>query len=271
MNSLKLQAFAGGVLAQARETAKRRLSWRRPISLQMGRRHSTAHPASRSCSKKTVIFDLDGTLVDTAPDLWRATNHVLTAAGRSEVSLDQLRAFVGHGARKLIARGFEATGSPLRPQDIEPLYQKFVAYYGANIARESTPFSGCVLLLDRLKAEGVLLGICTNKLEGLSVKLIGALGLTKYFAAIVGPDTIGIAKPDPAPYREALRRMGAEMARSLLVGDSETDVLTARAAGVPVIGVTFGYTAEPIESFKPDVLVKNFSEAYGAIVAALDS
>jgi phosphoglycolate phosphatase len=97
------------------------------------------------------------------------------------------------------------------------------------------------------------------------------LGLTDYFAAIVGPDTIGIAKPDPAPYRETLRRMGAEGARSLLVGDSETDVLTARAAGVPVIGVTFGYTAEPIESFRPDALVNHFSEAYAPIEALLQA
>jgi phosphoglycolate phosphatase len=220
-------------------------------------------------TQKAVIFDLDGTLVDTAPDLWRATNHVLAGAGRSEVTLDQVRAFVGYGARKLIARSFGATGSPLAPHEIEPLYEKVVAYYGANIAKGSVPFPGCVALLDRLKAEGVLIGICTNKLEGLSVKLIEALGLTGYFAAIVGPDTIGIAKPDPAPYRETLRRMGAEGARSLLVGDSETDVLTARAAGVPVIGVTFGYTAEPIESFKPDALVSHFSEAYGPIEALL--
>ncbi|WP_119272656.1 phosphoglycolate phosphatase [Taklimakanibacter deserti] len=218
---------------------------------------------------KAVIFDLDGTLVDTAPDLWRATNHVLTSAGRDEVTLGQVRAFVGYGARKLIARGFTATGGPLDAQDIEPLYEKFVAYYGAHIARESVPFPGCVALLDRLKADGIGLGICTNKLEGLSVKLIDALGLSTYFSAIVGPDTIGIAKPDPAPYREALRRMGAETARSLLVGDSETDVLTARAAGVPVLGVTFGYTALPIQSFKPDALISHFSEAYEPIRAAL--
>jgi phosphoglycolate phosphatase len=220
---------------------------------------------------KAVIFDLDGTLVDTAPDLWRATNHVMTLCDRREVTLDEVRAFVGHGARKLIARGLAATGEPLADQDIESLYKEFVAYYSDNIAHASAPFPGCLTLLDRLKGEGIRLGICTNKLEGLSVKLIEALGMSSYFEAVVGPDTIGIGKPDPAVYRETLRRMRGDISRSLLIGDSETDVLTARAAGVPIIAVTFGYTADPIASFAPDALISDFAEAYGPIAAALKS
>lgn len=221
--------------------------------------------------QKSVIFDLDGTLVDTAPDLWRATNHCLALRGRRDVTLDEVRAFVGHGARKLIARGLAATGELLDAREIEVLYGEFVAYYSANIAVGSTPFPGCVALLDRLKAEGISLGICTNKLEGLSVRLIDALGLDAYFDAIVGPDTIGIAKPDPAPYREALRRLAGQDGRSLLIGDTETDVLTARAAGVPIIGVTFGYTPTPIEEFKPDALISDFGDAFEPILAALDA
>lgn len=215
-----------------------------------------------------IVFDLDGTLIDTAPDLWRATNHVLHNAGRRDITLDEVRAFVGHGARSLITRGFAATGTPVDLATLDGLYWQFVAYYGDNIADESKPFPGCVALLDRLRDAGALLGVCTNKLEGLSVKLIEALGLKHYFGGIVGPDSIGIAKPDAAPYRETLRRMGAENRTSIMIGDSETDVLTARAAGVKVIGVTFGYTPRPVAEFGPDILISHFDECFDAVQSA---
>ena len=214
---------------------------------------------------RAVIFDLDGTLVDTAPDLMRATNHVLESLGRRPISLNEVRAFVGHGARALLTRGLKATGGLPEAYDVEPDYRRFVDFYALNIAGESAPFPGLIPLLDRLRAEGFGLGICTNKLEGLSVQLLEALGLSKYFGSVVGPDTIGIAKPDPRPFHEAVARLGLSSPRALMVGDSETDILTARNAGVPVIAVPFGYTPRPVREFGPDRMIGHFDEAYEAI------
>jgi len=218
---------------------------------------------------RAVIFDLDGTLVDTAPDLMRATNHVLAAKGRRPIRMDEVRVFVGHGARALLTRGLAATGGLPEGYDVEPDYRVFVDYYAANIAHESAPFPGLLPLLDRLAAEGIAMGVCTNKLEGLSVRLLDELGMSRYFGAVVGPDTIGVAKPDPRPFREALSRLGVPTAGSVMVGDSETDILTARNAGVPVIAVPFGYTPRPVAEYGPDRVIANFDEAWDAIADLL--
>ena len=214
---------------------------------------------------RAVIFDLDGTLVDTAPDLMRATNFVLSGMGRRPLEMVEVRAFVGHGARALLTRGLAATGGLPEAYDVEADYRRFVDYYAANIAHSSTPFPGLVALLDRLKAEGYGLGVCTNKFEGLSVLLLDALDLSKYFGSVVGPDTLGIAKPDPKPFYEAVNRLELDSPRAIMVGDSETDILTARNAGVPVIAVPFGYTPRPVAEFGPDRLIGHFAEALDAI------
>ena len=218
-----------------------------------------------------VIFDLDGTLVDTAPDLTRATNHVLAMNGRRAVSIDDVRAMVGRGARKLIALGFARTGSEVEPDRLDELFDVFVDFYAANIAVDSRLFPGAHAVLDRCRESGIALGICTNKLELLSRRLIGQLGLEGYFGAIVGQDTVQVAKPDPRPYREALRQLGVPAARSLFVGDSEIDVQTARAAGVPIIGMSFGYTERPVSDFGPDYLAADYGELWPIIERALDS
>ena len=214
---------------------------------------------------RAVIFDLDGTLVDTAPDLMRATNHVLNGMGRRALAMEEVRAFVGHGARALLTRGLAATGGMPDGYDVEADYRLFVAFYAANIAHGSAPFPGLVRLLERLRDEGFGLGVCTNKLEGLSVQLLDALDLAKYFGSVVGPDTLGIAKPDPKPFYEAVNRLNLDSPRALMVGDSETDILTARNAGVPVIAVPFGYTPRPVVEFGPDRMIDHFDEAYEAI------
>jgi phosphoglycolate phosphatase len=216
--------------------------------------------------RRAVIFDLDGTLVDTAPDLMAATNHVLRAHGRRPISMAEVRAFVGHGARALVTRGLTATGGLPDGFDLEATYREFVDHYSAHIADASTVFPGLEPLLERLAGAGIAMGVCTNKLEGLSVQLLEAVGLSRFFGAVVGPDTLGIAKPDPRPYREALRRLGGDISASVMVGDSETDILTARAAGVPVLAVPFGYTPRPVADFGPDRLISHYDEAWPALM-----
>jgi phosphoglycolate phosphatase len=218
---------------------------------------------------EALIFDLDGTLVDTAPDLHAATNHVLSTLKRRPVTMEQVRAFVGHGARALIVKGCEATGEPVDQRDIEALYQKFIIYYAANIAANSRPYPGLLELLDRCQSAGIAMGVCTNKLESLSIQLLNALDMTKYFSAVVGPDTIGIAKPDPRPYAETLKRMERKIAHSLMFGDSETDIKTAQNASVPVIAVSFGYTAQHVSAFGPTHVIDHYDEAWPVIQSYL--
>ena len=214
---------------------------------------------------RAVIFDLDGTLVDSAPDLMLATNHVLAQLERRPISMQEVRSFVGHGARALIARGAAATGNTIDEKTLSYYHAEFLRFYEKNISVKSVPFPGVIDLLERCATDGLKMGVCTNKYEGLSVRLLQALDMKKYFGAVVGADTVKIPKPDPAPYLETVKRLGVPAENSLLVGDSETDILTARAAGVPVIGVTFGYTQMPVATYNPDYLVSHFDEIWDII------
>jgi phosphoglycolate phosphatase len=211
---------------------------------------------------EAVVFDLDGTLVDTAPDLMAATNHVLSLLRRRPITMVEVRSFVGRGARILIERGVAATGDAIDEASLTYYHAEFLRHYEGHTADRSEIFPGVVALLKQLADSGIKAGVCTNKPERLSHQLLDALDLSRYFGSIVGPDTIGIAKPHAAPYLEAVRRLSVEPQRSLMVGDSEVDVLTARAAGVPIIAVTFGYTAKPVAEYGPDYLVSHFDEVW---------
>ena len=191
---------------------------------------------------RTVAFDLDGTLVDTAPDLTDALNHTLAALGRAPIPAADVRHMVGHGVRALLARGLAASGG-VDEALVERGFPLFLAHYEAHIADRSRPFDGVEAALDALAADGVRLSICTNKREALARALVGALGWDARFAAIVGGDTMGVAKPDPAPLRAAIDRAGG--GEAAYVGDSITDTDTARAAGVPCVALSFGYSDRP--------------------------
>jgi len=194
----------------------------------------------------TVVFDLDGTLVDTAPDLVATLNVILAREGLPPLAYDAARNMVGGGARLMLERAFAAEGRSLSEAEIGRLFGAFIAHYSAHIADHSRPFPGLEAALDELARGGCRFAVCTNKLEGLSRQLLAALGLAERFAAICGADTHGLQKPNPEPLLRTLAQIGGRRDRAVMVGDSATDIDTARAAGIPVVAVDFGYTPIPV-------------------------
>lgn len=216
-------------------------------------------------TSRTIVFDLDGTLVDTAPDLINALNFVLEREGLPPVPLHSARNMIGAGARKLIERGLEIEGREVSPDELARLTDDFIAYYAEHIADASRPFDGLERTLDDLAARGYRFAVCTNKLEWLSKRLLDQLNLSSRFSAICGADTFGISKPDPAILRQTVARAGGKLASTIMVGDAGPDIGVARRAGVPVIGVSFGYTDVPVADLKPDRVIDHMSELKRAI------
>jgi phosphoglycolate phosphatase len=212
-----------------------------------------------------LVFDLDGTLVDTAPDLVAALNFILAREGLPPVPVESARKLIGSGARALIERGLEQEGRVVSAADVVRLTADFIDYYREHIADESRPFDGLDDALDMLAADGFRFAVCTNKLEGLSRLLLDKLAMTPRFAAICGADTFGVAKPDPTLLRETVARAGGTLSTAIMVGDSGPDIGAARRAGIPVIGVTFGYTQVPIEELKPDRLISHMRDLPAAV------
>ncbi|MBR0800398.1 HAD-IA family hydrolase [Bradyrhizobium jicamae] len=225
-------------------------------------------PAS---SPPTIVFDLDGTLVDTAPDLISALNYVLDREGLPPVPLAAARNMIGAGARKLLERGLEVEGRTVSTGELDRLTKDFIGYYADHIADGSRPFDGLEAALDVLATKGHRLAVCTNKLEWLSKLLLERLDLTARFAAICGPDTFGVAKPDPAFLRETVARAGGRLPAAIMVGDAGTDVGVARRAGVPVVGVDFGYTDVPMRELKPDRLISHMRDLPEAVTSLISA
>ena len=215
----------------------------------------------------TVVFDLDGTLVDTAPDLIETLNVVFTRDGLPPLDYAAARDMIGGGARRMIESALKLQGRVLAEGVVDRLFADFVVYYGAHIADRSQPFPGLDAALDRLAPRGCQFAVCTNKLESLSRLLLEALGLSRRFAAICGQDTFGMQKPDPEILRRTIQAAGGALQRAVMVGDSGTDIATARAAGVPIVAVDFGYSEAPIRDLHPDRLISHFSELADAVFA----
>jgi phosphoglycolate phosphatase len=217
----------------------------------------------------TIIFDLDGTLVDTAPDLIATLNALLSREGLPALPDDEARGLIGHGARRMLERGFAIAGPT--GYDIDGLFRDFIAYYSDHIADRSLPFPGVEAALDTLAERGCTFAVCTNKLESLSVRLLTSLGLAGRFATICGQDTFGVQKPDPQALLGTLRRAGGSLDSAIMVGDSLTDIATAKAAQMPVVAVDFGYTDVPVKDLGPDKVIshyRNLPDAVEMLLAA---
>ena len=200
---------------------------------------------------QSIIFDLDGTLIDTAPDLVETLNVILRRQGLHPVGYGDAREMIGDGAKKLLERSVVSQQKNISATLLDKLYQEFLVHYSDHIADRSRPFPGLESALDALAARGWRLAVCTNKLEWLSVRLLEALKLKDRFSAICGQDTFGIAKPNPEVLLRTIAAAGGEVRQAIMVGDSQTDIATARAAGVPVIAVDFGYTKTQCRNLAP--------------------
>jgi phosphoglycolate phosphatase len=220
-------------------------------------------------SGAVIAFDLDGTLVDTAPDLVDMLSVLLRQEGLPPLPMDVARPLIGHGARRLIERGFQAANAPLDDAKLAALFDQGLALYAAHIADKSRPYPGVAEALGELRDAGAVLAVCTNKPTELSISLLEKLGLAHFFAAIVGPDIAQARKPDPRHLQAAIAAAGGDPARAVMVGDAITDAAAARAAGVALILVSFGYTEAPAAELSPDILIDGFAELPVACVRLL--
>ena len=210
---------------------------------------------------KAVLFDLDGTLIDSAPDLHVAANNLLSEENRSTITLEQTTSMIGDGVPKIVERAFAATGYTMEDGELDSLVKRYLEFYEPHAADLTSPFPGCVECLKRLRHKGYELAVCTNKPFIATQKILGSLDLANSISAVIGGDTLpGIKKPDPRHLLAALDIMKITPKNAIMIGDHANDVTAARAAGMPVIVCRFGYTNGPAENLEGDLVIDHFDE-----------
>ena len=227
----------------------------------------TDHTTPRD-NLSALLFDLDGTLVHSAPDLAAAANYILGPLGRRELPVDEVSLFIGDGVPKLVERAFEATGDLPDADTLAKHTQDFIEYYEPRSADLSELFDGVMQALDALKAKGYKMAVCTNKPFGASMEILKTLGIADKFDVVIGGDTLpGIKKPDPRHLHAAIEHMGAKPLNTLMIGDNGNDVAASHGAGLPVILLTHGYTKIPYAELNGDATIDHFND----LVAAVES
>ena len=215
----------------------------------------------------TLIMDLDGTLIDSVPDISASLNRALESEGLSLLNVEQVRALISHGTRVMIENAMRASCNGKRDQEVnlDLLRDRFLAEYSARPTENTVVYPGVLEILDKFKTEGFRLGICTNKPEKTAYPVLRALGLEDYFSVIVCGDTLPYNKPDPRHVHEVVNLLGGDPATSVFVGDSEVDIAAARNAGLPMVLVSYGYSLSPPEELDFDALINHFNELPGIL------
>lgn len=216
-----------------------------------------------------IVFDLDGTLIDTAPDLLESLNHVITSDGMPPVDQTKLRKFVGFGGRVMIQNAYDDASTHLEDQKLDRLLADFVEHYAANMPGRSEPFPGLLEALDALDQQGCDFAICTNKTEVLSKQLMDALELTHRFKANCGQDTFPVRKPHPEHLLKTIEMAGGDHRNAIMIGDTPTDFATAKAAMIPLIAVDFGYCDEPVSNYEPNKIISHYDELTPSLIKSL--
>jgi phosphoglycolate phosphatase len=216
-------------------------------------------------TRPLLVFDLDGTLADTAADLVSTLNALLIREGLAAIPFQDARAMVGAGAKALLQRGLSANDVDVNEARLDQLFADFLAHYEEHIADETVLYPGVTAALERFAAAGWSFAVCTNKIEAPSVLLLTALGLAGRFKAICGKDTFSVSKPEGDALLKTIAKAGGDPSRAIMVGDSKTDIETAKNAGIPVVAVNFGYTDLPVETFEPDRVIAHFDELWDAV------
>lgn len=218
------------------------------------------HPKRQEDAPRAAVWDLDGTLVDSAPDLAAALGKLLSESGLSGPTVARTRNMIGGGVKRLVAQGFEAAGAPLAEDRLRSCSDRFMELYGACATEHTVPFPGIPELLDALSTQRFFHGICTNKPLALTRQIVRELGLDRHFHTVIGGDSTPEKKPHPLPLQTCLEEMGVNRSRAVMIGDSAADLGAARAVGIPVVLVTFGYSPEPVANLNPDALIDRFDE-----------
>ena len=218
----------------------------------------------------TIVFDLDGTLIDTAPDLINALNNVLEHIGLAGVEQEIARTWISFGARHMIVQALEHAKKPVSEAEIDELLERFLDHYLKNIAALSRPFPGVLDALDRLLDHGARLAVCTNKREALARALLDELSMTSRFQALTGRDTLATCKPDPAHILGTIAMAGGTPDKAVMVGDSLNDIKAAKAAFIPSIAVTFGYSKTKPSHLGADILIDDFSKLLQSLATLLN-